>query len=300
MNRIIHIALALAGMIQSALTANAEFIREDRIWHYGMAGLYARCQFQMKFTGTKVIDGTVYHIFKSIGGIGYRFDRSLSDFDYSNPVTIDESADEYYMREDENGIVYIYDPSYGSAWFVEERDEDCKESVIYNFNLPEGESYQHIGVEGFEWIMTPESIEMIETPAGIKKHVTYQSVWRDTELSGRPYWYLGPLEAIEGVGFINRGTCAAFFNDCIYADTWDDTSFAGMPVPQYRDLRLYGVTDLDGNTVYDNGELGNVENITAVTLSDTDQRIFDMMGREVKAPQPGGVYIRAGRKFVGK
>lgn len=52
-----------------------------------------------------------------------------------------------------------------------------------------------------------------------------------------------------------------------------------------------------GDVLYLNGEVTGVEEITAST-NDENAPIYDVMGRRVLNPQPGGIYIQNGKKFI--
>ena len=58
----------------------------------------------------------------------------------------------------------------------------------------------------------------------------------------------------------------------------------------------------DGKTVFtrsDFGDLGSVEGISDDSVTgNTDDTIYDVLGRRVNSTVPGGVYIRGGKKFV--
>ncbi len=60
------------------------------------------------------------------------------------------------------------------------------------------------------------------------------------------------------------------------------------------------VYDREGKIIYPTSPVG-VDNITdTATATPQSGVIYDLMGRRVERVQPGAVYVRDGKKFVGK
>lgn len=302
MKKVLFIFMLLSFLCCGTSVAENQFIREDRVWNYiihsiGEVNYYL---FKMKFDGTTEIDGKTYHNLKTYDCFGYNYDRETGQ---STLVEEVESTSVFYLREEE-GKVYVYYRGKGNSYFfvdVPEGYDEPSETLLYDFNLNPGESYRHLGVWGlaYEYKLTVKSIEDIDTPGGILKKYTLGREFTDEYLQG---WEpdLSDITAVEGVGFNESATAVPFFSDAVRTGFWEGYGANELPIPEYSQLCLRDVTDLEGNLIYNNGMLSSVSDITFSEDNKSDTRIYDMMGREVKATQPGGVYIRAGRKFVGK
>lgn len=99
---------------------------------------------------------------------------------------------------------------------------------------------------------------------------------------------------VEGVGSIGHGLLCSPGGKMQHPGP----EFKGQePVEMFNNLY-----DLQGNVLYPGlGVQSPTAGISSIEYSDVNShKTFDMMGREVKSTQPGGIYIRAGRKFVGK
>ena len=102
------------------------------------------------------------------------------------------------------------------------------------------------------------------------------------------------IKLIEGIGITNWG-CYNFLvtRVPIYP--------IGTIIPPFigEELELYSVTNSVGEIIYGNRVVsGGID-----TLSDklqTQEKTYDLFGREVSDPQPGTVYIRGGKKFVAR
>ncbi|MBD5290981.1 MAG: hypothetical protein HDS24_02740 [Bacteroides sp.] len=102
------------------------------------------------------------------------------------------------------------------------------------------------------------------------------------------------IKLIEGIGITNWG-CYNFLvtRVPIYP--------IGTIIPPFigEELELYSVTNSVGEIIYGNRVVsGGID-----TLSDklqTQEKTYDLFGREVRDPQPGTVYIRGGKKFVAR
>ena len=64
-------------------------------------------------------------------------------------------------------------------------------------------------------------------------------------------------------------------------------------------IRLNNLYDAEGNIIYKGENKAGVEEITAEERME-DSRMFDLMGREIRNPLPGTVYIQNGKKFIAR
>ena len=59
---------------------------------------------------------------------------------------------------------------------------------------------------------------------------------------------------------------------------------------------MYTVKDKDGTLLYDYQKYNGIE--SNIVDNNSDGRMYDLMGREIREPQRGTVYIQDGRKKV--
>ena len=101
------------------------------------------------------------------------------------------------------------------------------------------------------------------------------------------------IKFIEGIGITNFG-CYNYMVPDVPACFGPHNSSSIIEL-----LELYSVTNSAGEIIYGNRVVsGGID-----TLSDklqTQEKTYDLFGREVSDPQPGTVYIRGGKKFVAR
>ncbi len=64
-------------------------------------------------------------------------------------------------------------------------------------------------------------------------------------------------------------------------------------------IRLNNLYDAEGNIIYKGENKAGVEEIAAEETME-DSRMFDLMGREIRNPLPGTVYIQNGKQFIAR
>lgn len=64
-------------------------------------------------------------------------------------------------------------------------------------------------------------------------------------------------------------------------------------------IRLNNLYDAEGNIIYKGENKAGVEGIDA-DKADDDSQMFDLMGREIRNPLPGTIYIQGGKKFIAR
>ncbi|MDE6231269.1 MAG: lipocalin family protein [Muribaculaceae bacterium] len=103
----------------------------------------------------------------------------------------------------------------------------------------------------------------------------------------------GGIKFIEGIGITTLGCYNYMVTHVAAGFRTYGPYFIG------EQLELYSVTNSAGEIIYGNRVVsGGID-----TLSDklqTQEKTYDLFGREVSDPQPGTVYIRGGKKFVAR
>ena len=149
------------------------------------------------------------------------------------------------------------------------------EMVLYDYTMEVGDSYRH--VDGYDDVCVT-SKDMVMLKDG-KEHVRLK-------LSNG-------LELIEGLGCINsKGMQMCYLNPSADA-------MINEYVTQYLSASLTWA-DINNNLIY--GERGPVKNAinTVTDNSSSSITLYDLQGRRLADRPRKGVYIRDGRKYVGK
>ena len=264
------------------------------------------CSFAMQAAEPMVKLGKTWHYDKTYA----MFDDEISESDkkYSGTCSFTDSivrnGHTYYRFEWDNGdptIIYLRQDGEKVYRYWDTTDEEIiaktgGEILLYDFSLKEGDVYQTYYSQSFEEMYYVYPLDMYVNSAGtvmIKGHERkYQYLatygWSPFDPNDLPREGSGLL-VIEGIG-PRRGFISEPFEfwpydggvRLVYYTTkvcdGDEVIFTG------DDFKLFtaGVEEvLDGGCV-------------------KDGKMYDIMGREVKNPQPGSVYIRNGRKFVAR
>ena len=101
------------------------------------------------------------------------------------------------------------------------------------------------------------------------------------------------IKLIEGIGITALGCYNYMLTDV-------PTGFGTYEIPFINELlELYSVTNSAGEIIYGNRVVsGGID--THSDKLQTQEKTYDLFGREVIDPQPGTVYIRGGKKFVAR
>ena len=277
---------------------------EDWVWRYktenfiytGPDKTPIRYRWWMKFDGTTEIDGVIWHNFTTVKAQAIELtliyepvgieEGEITELPTGRTFLIREEDNQYYLRKPlaDNSVVAM-----PQSWWGEETDE----ALIYDFNLSVGDEFPTFGSGGMEF-----------------------SYYGQNEISGVSNVTIGDetlkvitvfpdFHAVDGIGWTKAGIFPYFDVESdrlipgVY-NNYRDAIIEIWPEPSEHPI-LEQIEDLEGNMIFEPREAFNgVDDIRPDNNCISDTRIFDMMGREVKAPQPGGIYIRAGRKFVGK
>ena len=310
----------LMGFVLSltSLMSHAEGIfNEDLVWNYVSTNAYhnleekilRRYWFSMKYDGVTELDGYIWHNYSTCASSCrvFGYPENIQDplyeierFDLPLNVTflIREESGRYFVRATDS----LLSPSSGEFWGWNTQSSDM---LLYDFNCNVNDTFTTVNNYGFPVGTNQENPEQTPVSLTVKEIDQIQLLGQQYKMIKTEGFPLEPI-AIEGLGWVTECGMLPYLMTNIMMDS-------GYAFPDVIDLwpnpileaSLLSVTDTEGNVVFKpemiNGS--GIEDISSMDSSDTlqrDARIFDMMGREVKAPQPGGIYIRAGRKFVGK
>ena len=231
---------------------------DGRRWDYFHDGMFE----EQWYKTSRIIDGK----------------RTVDGVEYS--VVKDAGADEIiaYLRE-ENGKIYRYLNVEG--W--------PKETLLYDFSLTTGKEY-HILCTGNYPTYSNTQIRIQNTDSidsfGYK---LLKQTWEIPEIPIPLGYY-----AIESLGICNGGTLENIF-------------FGPFATNGDGNTMLVRAVDPDGTLLYLNKYAENAEKLYDQVLSADgveiipeagNGKIYDLMGREIRDPQPGTVYIRNGKKYV--
>ncbi len=161
-------------------------------------------------------------------------------------------------------------------------DDECsyfEEYLLYDWEMQPGDTLY------YPWVMEFPTIDKIVT--------IMSSQMEDGRMTWRGIWGWNDVCLIvEGLGGVATSDyqCGAFVYPCMYRQV--TTGMMGDPTELFLDK----VTDKAGDVVW--SSTSGVETIKVDKVMAEDA-IYDLYGRRVYNPQPGSIYIRGGRKFVG-
>ena len=270
-------------------------IREDRVWCYwGHRGPnYDDLLHHIHFPGTVEVGGKTYRkgiLFKTV-----KYDYVVDQNAYTVAEETDRSVTMYYLREEDGKIYQLQhsdDTGYpyrvtGSLPENLNPDDYC-EGILYDWSLMEGDVFvPEIDCDGgYYGDMVVEYGDNI-TVDGEECRVMGFSSFPPFSVNEYPF--------IEGIGCTFNGTVGHYYFDMLAGGGGSDS------VPEI-DSYLKCVYNGEGKLIY--GEevklADGVNDIITDKADDTEAQVYDLMGRRVTNPLPGSVYVRNGRKFVGK
>ena len=268
-------------------------VREDRVWCYwGHRGpMYDDLLHYIHFAGTVEVGGKTYHkgiLFKTV-----KYDY----VDYDTYILVDETeraVTMYYLRE-EDGKVY-------QLQRLEDRDYPIR---VYG-TLPENPNPDDY-CEGilYDWTLTERDVFVPEI--WWKDTGGYSEEWvveygDEITIDGEtcrvmgfgPFW-VNAYPFIEGIGCTYNGTVGHYYPYFIAGGGGSNS------VPE-EDSYLQCVYNGEGKLIYGQ-EVKLADGVNDIITDKADPAeapVYDLMGRRVTNPLPGSVYIRNGRKFIGK
>jgi len=300
-------------------------IREGRVWEYKgeywHPGEHGLVYHLMRFNGTAEVNGVEYHLFEVYKSIYYNsvwYDDDTYGYEFSKEE--DRGYPKFLLREEpgkvyaltelpekEGGgeyIIHIKNDSELKTISDNNADKEYGEYCLYDFTLKEGDARK---MPCWEWVNPFESeynkyFALIKNPQTIDgescRVMSYYVAYVDEPFN--PEWSqsehgTAAFQMIEGIG-VTRYGCIPHFYPEIMTAMYHDNSY----LPEFNS-RLNYVYDNEGNVIYFSqySSPAGVDNI-ANTTNPQSGVIYDLMGRRVERVQPGSVYVRDGRKFVGR
>ena len=269
MKKLIILALLVVSL---AAQAYEPLIREDRVWEYDDAAT-------TEFTGFEEKEGVIYHKLKK----------------WSVPT-----IDLYDLLREEGHKVYLYtDQDFWENVSVFDVDSDFNfegfkkqyEILLYDFDMEVGDAYY-----------LPVSDENLFRRYITKVYVTGKKKMRN-KLTGKEHTMLTlgahpdesnpQLIIYDGIG-PDYAELAAPFGFIL------PTSYWNMPYPTLE--KVYDKESED--ILYEPGcmeEIG-ADNVDDVNIDNNryDMQKYDLMGREIRNPQRGTIYIQNGAKHIAR
>ena len=281
-------------------------IREDRVWEYWEGNLQMFVDqdvtvSQYRFDGTRDVDGHSYNILKRTKQVTWTSEAKSDIIHPAAEPVVDDSAVEVALLREENGMIWMHRPDdrkmvnlvYNETTHnLESIENNDNEVVIYNYCAQPEEAVTANIFSPYEF--TDQQISLMSYTVG-------NSSWEYMPKMGyfnhftasETHTHDNTFHFVSGVGNAGDGT---FFGP-MFIDALPDngqTAFAWFN-NQY---------DLDGNVVFEGRgmEIPKFEGVSAVAsdAGNGDNRMYDLMGREISNPLPGTIYIRGGRKYVAR
>lgn len=312
MKRIFILIASVISLIAMSLPASAyePTVREDRVWEYYsdyfvsvfMDINYAWARF--KFEGTTEVNGKTYHKWVKFEEVIKKgiVDRDTGCINFTTLSKDTMKQTFALMREDDGKIWICLEKMPGTSGFPEEYRIVCNsdsvesdavtEGLLYDFSVNKGDSLTWVGsvngalpsssLKPYQYLsrVSDEIVETDSIEINGAKCKTYKF-----EISGcrSPF--------VQGIGMTRALLPYPSIDELVHSSSYDYS------------LSLNGVYDGEGNRIF--GEWKNPMpgegGIPSLSVTDSsDNRKYDLMGREIKEPAPGTVYIQGGRKLIAR
>lgn len=321
----------IVTLISAILSFNAKaqetegenrLIDQNKIWEYVTLSRYGYPDnFSLDkyaFRGTTEINGKTYYNWTHLQTTKW------NNEDWEVTV-VDHDCISALMREDEDGKVYLLLDNGNYRIFPSESEGlsepieiiEPKEVLLYDFNAEVGENFDAcVGL----FIANPEGVinnvvspckvlqkeEVIVNDEESVKFTVFAPVYPyimdnldpDLNPSTNPsyipdYENQTQVYYVKGIGNVGRGNMTVLCqNDELFTTTSN----------YYFYQTLNNVYNSSGDVIYKGKDysaptLGAIAEIES-ELPDT--AIYDLFGRKVSNPLPGSIYIKGGKKFIGK
>ena len=323
---IIGLLLSIGCFCGLAQKANGDncLIDENKVWEYltdDRDGDYQTFTFvKYKFSGTEDKFGKTYNrwfVLESKTYINENVSDERSEWTIYNAslnelvALLREEDGKVYMLLDRDEV-YEYDKDFNP--FDKEGEGMGKtlrkvtpgeEVILYDFNVNAGGSYQ-----GFidDSILTPIKVigsQEIENEGNRIKKISFVSAWSiypfiqfhnvkyDTIEEVMPiYESVCEIPAVDGYGILYYGTLTDFMEP----STNDDNDCAC-----WKWTCLNNVYDQSGKILFKGQNIEEpTSGIKEIGNNGKNNQIYDLFGLKVSNTLPGSIYIRDGKKFVGK
>ena len=285
-----------------------EMVSLDKIWGYLFDGKYmppmsAFLLEDVYFADTAEFNGKTYYRLVSA-------DRPEADGYY-----LRQDGKKVYLRlsghimnllkENPPGEYHSYKDEYSEelkCWFESLKEGD--DYLVYDFDAKPGDKIPAIA---FGNASPKKYWDFMDLPLLMGTTLVYNTILESEEILVNGIWrtrqkysnnavpdngeYGSTFYAVEGVGFMNGNLL--FPESGIHKASVDSCQYKFNHVRTKNWTYLFEERDVTASVieVRDNSELHE---------SKTSEAIYDLMGRQIKEPAPGQVFIRNGRKFIGR
>ncbi len=271
MKRIYIFIVSAISLIAMSLPSKAyePTVREDRVWHYSEYNVYQGDRTEnpdavYRFNGSKDINGTTYS------------------------VLVDSKQDTVALMRENDHKIYAY---LNNVRSIERRDEtnpEYTEYLVYDFDAQPGDSIAILTSDrvskGSFYLSNAviKSVDQIKT--GECRRIR-QTMRIDDQVT---------VTVVEGIG-CDSGWLFAPHNGI---------RLTGSLVSDVEAHLTY-VCDNAGSSIFKANDFkeagfGGTHEFQVSAPNTSDSRKYDLMGREIKEPAPGTVYIQGGRKLIAR
>ena len=233
-----------------------------------------RGSYEMKFVGTREVQGRTYHVFKVVKSIFHEIRRDGKSEVYHEFGPESMNA-EWLLREEGDKVWYWHE-----TW--------QKEVLMYDFSVKSLDP-----MPGLSWGRLPLAEDSnycaFRMYSGDGDGISPR-VYCLGELSGSDYRRHEDTMCIEGIGVTRGSMCYIYTFQCWHSD--EDVS---IDTPGGDCCMLTGVMDKDGKYIY--GEPNTIQNslssVNAVKMNeDNVPRYFNLQGNPVARPRRGEVVVK--------
>ena len=269
--------MLLIGLLCASAVQGADpIVKQGRVWYYDLVTFDEETQTQKREFSSAWTFGDAI---EQNGHTYYNFRETNGD-DYQH----------MYLRQEGDKVYLLLNKSGYSEEFLAETGGEI---LLYDFSLSQGESIDSYYVHAWGGVFTdtPDRMTVISTETMVVNGVERRGqcldlYFREYDGTLTPRWKSN--QVVEGIG------CqTGFLTRPCDVDVFTHYEPGGLELSKVcdGDVEIFNHTDFDR---YFTG----VEEVSDDGVK--DGKMYDIMGREVKNPQPGSVYIQDGRKFVAR
>ncbi len=195
---------------------------------------------------------------------------------YRRLVDAENGAVKAYMREEAEKVYRLKFNEDGTTDFG-------NETLLYDFSIPVDSTFTIQGISEYDGGLGDYQLTVLKSETKVVSDCAsiVKTVARIYDFGAGNYGV--PLTFVERLGCLDHATL-----ETIYIDPY--------PTGQVYFPYLYTVKDKDGTLLYDYQKYNGIE--SNIVDNNSDGRMYDLMGREIREPQRGTVYIQDGRKKV--
>ena len=199
---------------------------------------------------------------------------------------------QWLIREEGDVVYEVIPEAYRYSYFCGYHEDDDDPPSTFDWEIP---LYDYSLEPGDQWTMLDINLGLEDYAVdSCGEEIIDGSLSRTLNFINKyPYWDIKDIKFIEGIGITTLGCYNYLVTDIPFGFDQYSSPF----IIEFLDL--YSVTNSAGETIFGYPVVsGGID-----TLSDklqTQEKTYDLFGREVRDPQPGTVYIRGGKKFVAR